>query len=479
MKRYQDPAWTDGMAVSLDYNYAMADFVGRVGLTSQELQALNPRLSSLHEDLSARREDGRLGFFKLPYQTEILEEVQKLAKPLFEWCWDLVVLGIGGSALGTQALYQALCHPQHNRLSPARRQHKCGLHILDNVDPDYCYGVLDGLDLRRVAVNVISKSGGTAETLAQFLFLYQLLKGRIGEDRLRQRLILTTDPEKGVLRRLAEREGFKTLPVPPEVGGRYSVLSAVGLLPAVVAGINADELLAGARYMDVRLKTAVPEENLAYRLAALFYLFATAKSRPMLVFMPYARSLASLGDWFCQLWAESLGKAHDLEGRLVHAGSTPVRALGTTDQHSQLQLYIEGPPDKLITFVEVGNFNHRVEIPALWGDQDDLGYLGCRSFNELLQTEYTATAFNLMRAGRPNLTIKVPEINPFTLGQLFMLLETATVAAGFLFNVNPLDQPGVEGGKKTTYGLMGRPGFEAYQQEFASSPPLREEYLVK
>jgi glucose-6-phosphate isomerase len=479
MKRYQDPAWTGSMAVGLDFNYAMADFVGEHGLTDADLAALQPRLEALHADLAARREDGRLGFFQLPYQTDILTDIKRVTKPLLEWCWELVVLGIGGSALGARALHQALCHPQHNFMPFNRRHQKCSLWVLDNVDPDLCYGMLDGLDLRRTAVNVISKSGGTAETLAQFLFVYQVLKSRVGEDKVRQRLILTTDPEKGVLRRLALQEGFKTLPVPPEVGGRFSVLSAVGLLPAAAAGIDIEELLAGARYMDVRLKHALPADNLAYRLAALYYLFATAKACPLLVFMPYASSLASLGDWFCQLWAESLGKKTDLEGRVVHTGSTPIRALGATDQHSQLQLYAEGPFDKLITFVEVENFKHQVEIPARWVENDDLAYLGGRSLNELIRTEYAATAFSLMRAGRPNLTLKVPEVNAFTMGQLIMLLETATVAAGFLFHVNPLDQPGVEAGKKITYGLMGRPGFEDERAKFAQAPPPREEYLVK
>jgi len=479
MKRYQDQAWTAGMAVSLDYNYAMADFVGERGLSPQALQELAPRLEGLHAHFSAGREDGSLGFLKLPYDTELISRVKQLTKPLFDWCREFVVLGIGGSALGARALQQALCHPQHNYLPMARRHFKCGLWILDTIDPDYFYGLLDGLDLRRAAVNVISKSGGTAETLAQFLFIYKILQSRVGKSVLRDRLILTTDPSKGVLRRLADREGFRTLPVPPEVGGRYSVLSAVGLLPAAMAGIDLDELLAGARFMDVRLKNAPPQDNLAYRLASLYYLYATAKSCPMLVFMPYATSLASLGDWFCQLWAESLGKKLDLNGNVVHAGSTPVRALGSTDQHSQLQLYAEGPFDKLITFLEVENFQHKVEIPSLWADQDDLGYLGGRSLNELLLTEYAATSFNLMRAGRPNLTLKVPEVNAFTMGQLIMLLETATVAAGFLFNVNPLDQPGVEAGKKTTYGLMGRAGFENFQQEFAQAQPKREEYVLK
>ncbi|MGA9754585.1 MAG: hypothetical protein WBV23_05530, partial [Desulfobaccales bacterium] len=249
-------------------------------------------------------------------------------------------------------------------------------------------------------------------------------------------------------------------------------------LPAFLAGIDVEELLAGARFMDQRLNDADPDRNPAYRLAALFYLYATAKARPILVFMPYASTLAGMADWFGQLWAESLGKQRDLQGNPVHAGSTPVRALGATDQHSQLQLYMEGPPDKLITFLTVGKFKNHLEIPDLYPDQEALSYLAGHSLNELLRVEQQATAFNLMKAGRPNLTLNLPEINPFTIGQLIYLLEVVTVAAASLFGVNAFDQPGVEGGKQTTYGLMGRPGFENHQREFTDALPALEKYRI-
>jgi len=478
MKRYEDPAWVQSMSLNLDHNYAMAEFLGESGLTEADLQALAPRLAACHQDLAAERQSGRLGFMELPYQGQVVKEIRQVAKPLLEWCWDLVVLGIGGSALGARALRQALCHPQHNKFPMARRQHKLGLWIADNIDPDYFYGLLDGLDLRRTGFNVISKSGHTAETLAQFLWIYRLLQSRLGEAKARERLVITTDPDQGPLRRLAVREHLASLAVPPNVGGRFSVLSAVGLLPAVLAGIEVEELLAGARFMDQRLQGADPDHNPAYRLAALFYLFATAKSRPLLVFMPYASTLAGMAAWFCQLWAESLGKLRHRQGNVVHAGSTPVPALGTTDQHSQLQLYMEGPADKLITFLTVDKFKHHLEIPDSYPHEEALGYLGGHSLNELLRLEQQATAFNLMQAGRPNLTLRLPEINPFTIGQLIYLLEVVTVAAAFLFGVNAFDQPGVEGGKKTTYGLMGRPGFENERRQFAEAPPALEKYRI-
>lgn len=477
MKRFQDAKWVASQAIILDYNYAMHDFVGEHGLKEAELEALAPRLAALDQDLAAGRQSGRLGFLDLPYQFEVLKEIRHVAKPILEWCWSFVVLGIGGSALGARALHQALSHPQHNLFPLARRQHRPSLWVADNIDADFFYGLLDGLELRRTGFNVISKSGSTAETLAQFLFIYRLLKGRVGADKARERLIVTTDPEKGPLRRLVAREGFSSLSIPPNVGGRFSVLTPVGLFPAALVGIDLEELLAGARFMDQRLKNAPPRQHLAQRLASLYYLFAALKKRSILVIMPYATALTGLADWFCQLWAESLGKKFALDGTVTNAGTTPVRALGVTDQHSQLQLYSEGPQDKLITFLEVEKFQHELKLEDLFADPD-LSYLGGRSLNELFQAEKRATAFNLMKEARPSLTLRLPEINAFTIGQLIYLLEVVTVTAAGLFKVNPLDQPGVEGGKKTTYGLMGRPGFETFRQEFENAPAPLEKYLI-
>ncbi|MGA9755681.1 MAG: hypothetical protein WBV23_11125, partial [Desulfobaccales bacterium] len=228
MKRYEDPKWVQSMILSLDHNYAMAEFLGEPGLKETDLDSLAPRLRAFHQDLAVQKKSGQLGFMELPYQDQVVKEVRRIAKPLLEWCWDVVVLGIGGSALGARALHQALCHPQHNKLPMARRQHKVGVWVADNIDPDYLYGMLDGLDMRRTGFNVISKSGNTAETLAQFLWIYQLLKGRVGEVKARERLVLTTDPEKGPLRSLVAKEHLASLAVPPNVGGRFSVLSAVG-----------------------------------------------------------------------------------------------------------------------------------------------------------------------------------------------------------------------------------------------------------
>lgn len=465
--------------ITVDYNYTMSEFLGAAtGLKHEEFEDLQPRLEQVDQQLKDWRASGEVGCFDLPYNTDLVKEVKDLVRKSKEWCRDVLVLGIGGSALGARALQQALCHPSHNYFPIGRRQYHSRLFVADNIDPDCFYGLLDDLELKRLLVNVISKSGSTPETMAQFLFVYKLLEGRLGKAHARESFVITTDSDKGGLRRLAELEGFPSLSVPANVGGRFSVLSAVGLFPAALAGIDIEGLLAGARFMDQRLQAAPVAANLAYRLAACYYLAFSQKGRAIQVFMPYAGSLTGLADWLCQLWAESLGKKMTLDGSLVCTGPTPLRAVGATDQHSQLQLFMEGPADKFITFLEVEKFKQSLPIPAAYPEIEGMDYLGGKTFAELLAAEKQATAFNLMKAGRPSLTIKIPEINAFTIGQLIYLFEVTVVAMGGLLKINPFDQPGVEGGKETTSSLMGRRGYEAQGEELEKAPPLLDKYLL-
>ncbi|MDQ7052017.1 MAG: hypothetical protein Q9P14_03645 [candidate division KSB1 bacterium] len=240
------------------------------------------------------------------------------------------------------------------------------------------------------------------------------------------------------------------------MGGRFSVLTPVGLLPAAVAGIDIRAMLAGAADMDRRCQSADLRDNPAYQFAALHYLANQRHGKPQAVMMPYADCLYDLADWFRQLWAESLGKARDLNGREVQVGQTPIKALGAVDQHSQVQLYIEGPNDKLFTFLRVEQFRREVKIAPNFGAYRSYGYLGGKSLNQLLNVEQQATAEALAAHQRPNLTLVFPKVTPGVLGQFFFMLEVATAFSGGLYHIDPFDQPGVEHGKKLTYRMMGR-----------------------
>jgi len=253
------------------------------------------------------------------------------------------------------------------------------------------------------------------------------------------------------------------------VGGRFSVFSSVGLLPAAVVGIDIEELLAGAAYMNEICTTSDLFQNPAYLNATLQYL-ADKKGKPMSVMMPYADSLKEIADWYRQLWAESLGKRVSLDGKTVHVGPTPIKALGATDQHSQMQLYIEGPFDKVITLIGVKDFGAEAKIPKAYKEIGELGYLGGHSLKGLLQAEMLATEMALTKNNRMNCTITLSEVNAFTIGQLLQMLMIQTAFAGGLYNIDPFDQPGVEHGKQYAYGLMGRKGYEGKKKEV-------EEYL--
>jgi glucose-6-phosphate isomerase len=312
---------------------------------------------------------------------------------------------------------------------------------------------------------VVSKSGGTAETMAQYL----IVRGRLQDAGLplAEHLVFVTDPTKGALRPIASAEGIPALDIPPEVGGRFSVLTAVGMLPAALIGIDVVELLAGAQDMVRRTEARDVTRNPAGAWAVLQWLADTRAGRGIHVMMPYADSLRDIASWFVQLWAESLGK---IRADASHTGPTPLPALGATDQHSQVQLFMEGPLDKTVTFIAVQEPATDIMIPRLHADVPDLAYLGGHSLGELLNAERSATAGALAARGRPSATIELDRVDPWHLGSLLMFLEIATAYAGALYGINAFDQPGVELGKRFTYGMMGRPGFEGARKEFSALP---------
>jgi glucose-6-phosphate isomerase len=331
--------------------------------------------------------------------------------------------------------------------------------VLDNIDPSIMRNVLKRVDPRRALVNVISKSGNTAETLAQYLVVRAWLDEALGEAASRH-LVFTTDPEAGALREIATRESIATLDVPPDVGGRFSVLSPVGLLPLALVGIDIEALLAGAARAIEQAAGAEFEQNPAALFAGLMWAADTTAGSRIHVLMPYSDRLREFGAWYCQLWAESLGKKLDRQGSLVHGGPTPLAAVGATDQHSLVQLFMEGPHDKVVSFITVDDPGCDVPIPDLPDLPEAAAYLPGHTLGGLLDAEYQATAQALAEAGRMNLTLGLPDLAPATVGELVMFFQLAVGYAGVWYGVNPFDQPGVELGKRLTFAAMGRPGYE-------------------
>ena len=456
MPDYRRRTTREAMSVRLDVNGMMADTVGAAGVAREEVEGLGARLSEVTHALKGRRSAGELPFYDLPYQKDALTRIKALAADVRGEADTLVVLGIGGSALGTKTLVDALAPTSHR------------IVVADNVDPWSFGALLDSLDLSRTTFNVISKSGETAETMAQFLIVRDLLLRTLGAVDYTKRVIITTDADSGALRQVVHDEGFRDLVVPAGVGGRFSVLTSVGLFPAAVAGVRVDDVLAGAAWMDTRCQDADLWKNPGHLLGTLLYLADARHKQNVVVMMPYSDRLPRLAAWFAQLWAESLGKAETLEGLPAHVGQTPVAAVGATDQHSLLQLLAEGPVDKVVIMLRVEDHGREIPIASAYADLESIGYLGGKGLGHLLNLEQRATELALIKAQRPVITLSVPQINAFTLGQLFYLFEVAVVFAGSLYRINPFNQPGVEESKRLTYGQMGRKGYEQKRAEVES-----------
>jgi glucose-6-phosphate isomerase len=351
--------------------------------------------------------------------------------------------------------------------------------VLDNPDPEKVTATLETVDLSRTLVNVVSKSGQTAETAANFLVVRDAMEQALGADQARKQIVATTDPETGLLRQMSDQEGYRTFPVPPGVDGRQTVLSAVGLIPAALAGVDVHAMLAGAAAMRARASSPDVRQNPAYLLAALSVIADQRHGKSMLVTMPYADALFGVSDWLRQLWAESLGKKLSVDNEVVYAGQTPIKALGAIDQHSQIQLYTEGPNDKLIQLIAVESYRDTVNIPNPPEDMPELGYFTGGELGQLLDRERLATSWALTKAERPNLTISIPTIDAAILGEFFYLFQLQTVMAGALFTVNPFGQPGVEAGKNATYALMGRSGYEDLKEELLAVPDDASSFVLR
>ncbi len=466
-------AKTKPSALRFDYNNMMADYVGSAqGFTDKDLKDARAAFETVAEG----RGKGMMGWTELPYnQAEIVADIKAEARRIRKSYDSFVVLGIGGSALGPTAVFQALCHLRHNELKRAKRKAP-KFYVEDNIDPERMAALFDVIDLKKTMFNVVTKSGATSETMAQYLAVTDRLKSELGAD-LKDHVIATTDAERGNLIKIVREQGLKSYVIPDGVGGRFSELCPVGLLPAAVLGIDIAGLLKGAAYMDRLCKKSDPGKNPAL-MAALLSVLSMERGKNISVMMPYADSLKYMADWYCQLWGESLGKSVDLSGNKVYAGQTPVKALGVTDQHSQVQLYTEGPFDKVLTFLAVDNYRTKYTIPHGCEDIPDVSFLGGHTFNELISAELAATEYALTKAERLNNTITLPEVSAHTVGQLLYFYELQTAYAGAMLGINTFDQPGVEEGKNATYALLGKSGYDAKREELSSRPQKSDKYIV-
>lgn len=377
--------------------------------------------------------DSKIGFFNVTDREELLTSCKELhSKFKNKKCF--VQVGIGGSSLGPEMLVTAL------------KKSDCQFQFINNIDPDRIYDQLNQIEVKETLFYFVSKSGGTAETMAGFSIISNLLieKG-IKEEDFKDHYVFATDPVKSELLDLGKELGVDCLEIPSNVGGRFSVLTPVGFLPALFAGLDCDALLKGANQLKKELLNEDLKNNSLVQ-AASFLMDQKSKGRNQTVMMPYSSKLRDLGFWFVQLWAESLGKKLSLSGDTVFEGLTPIPGYGATDQHSQVQLFMEGPHDKVMIMLQVNKFDHDFSLKNNF-NASRLKMLSKHSLSGLMEAEFAGSLMALKEQERPYIHLEIPKNNEESMGAMILFFESLTAIMGSALNIDPFDQPGVELGK--------------------------------
>lgn len=439
----------------LDATALTAAGLGDAGPDDQAIADMADPARRALEAILARRAE--VGSFELPDDRRCARTCMDFARGVDPAIDTVVVLGIGGSSLPGRALYQALA-PAYDLLAPRSAGMPRRLVFADNIDPVTFGVLLERMPVERTLWLAISKSGTTAETCAQLLIVLE----RGG------RVACVTDPAGGAIRAIAASRGLPAFDIPPAVGGRFSTLTPVGLLPAALAGLDVAGILDGARRMRDRVVTPDLATNPALLLAALLHHHHVVRGRSSHVLVSYVDGLAGVVDLAGQLWAEALGKAK--------AGPTPIGARGATDHHSQLQLWAEGPDDKVYLTLGVADRGRELAIPH--ATHPELAYLGGHGLGQLLDATQLATTSSLVRRGRPVGKLTLARCSAEAIGELVMLLEVASVVGGPLYGVDPFGEPGVEDGKRLAFAALGRPGYEALAVELSKAPSPDRRYVV-
>lgn len=439
----------------------------KFGLKPEELTQFLPVLTSAIKEVKAAKASQQYGFAKLPHATAEVSQIKMLADEIVSKYNSVVLIGIGGQDLGVRAVNRALGHQFRNFTKEARKGYPQLFFIGNTTDPEPIYELLDLIDLNTTLIIMSSKSGNTVEQMASFLILRDKLIDTVGVVRAKEQILTITDAKTGTLRQITDLEGYRSVSMPDDVGGRYSVLSIAGLLPLACVGVEIERLLEGARdidQLDDRGVEVASDNYAGVSLAAQYayhqYLAYERHQIHQNVLFMYSYKMREIGSWYRQLWAESLGKRLNRLEEEVNLGPTPISSLGPTDQHSQCQLYMEGPADKIFTFVRVKNVPRDIVLPDAYPDLEGVNYLKGINLQKILLAEQEATAEALARAGKPSVLLELSELDAYSLGQLLYFFELATVYAGALWNINPFDQPGVELGKKLMFQKLGRKGFE-------------------
>lgn len=428
-------------SLSLDTSFLYSHLDTHHCITPETQAHTQPRVSGALGTVNQRRTAGEYGFIEVLRDRSYLEEVENVVDEV-SWAKTLVVVGVGGSDLGARTI-QNVFQQRESRLNVVFHG--------DSTDPEQIEQLWKKIDLETTVFNIVSKSGQTVETISQYVYWKQKYQEKTHD--WQKHFVFTTDPKNGVLHEEADKFGVTTLRIPPEVGGRFSVLTPVGLFPAMAMGVDVRALVDGA----LQIVDQDDQRRVAEKLAQTQYQLYMQETK-LTAIMPYSIQLEEFARWFRQLWAESLGK--DDQGIL------PIQSRGPADQHSQLQFYMQGSPLQSILFLRV---NHRdIPHPILEVDVEAVQYLAKHDFHEIINIEQEASALALFKVGRPSATLSVDRLDEYALGQLFMLFEYSVVCVAEMLGVDAFNQPGVEESKQMMYALLGRDGFEEKRQEIES-----------
>ncbi|WP_342514745.1 glucose-6-phosphate isomerase [Sporosarcina sp. FSL K6-1522] len=440
--------------IRLDYSKVTPSF------GTDDLHYYQERIDVFHKAIrhSFESEHNSLGWVDLPVQfdKEELKHIKRAASKVKKTSDVLLVIGIGGSYLGSRAAIEMLTHSFYNLLPKEKRTTPQLFFVGHNLSSVYISDLMELLEGKDFSINVISKSGTTMEPAIAFRIFRQLLVDRYGEMGAKSRIYVTTDGVKGSLKTVATLEGYETFAIPENIGGRYSVLTAVGLFPIAVSGICIDELLRGARAARGELDQRDVTKNAAYQYAAIRNsLYKQGKTIELLV--SYEPNFHYFAEWWKQLYAESEGKNNK--------GIFPTSAIFSTDLHSLGQYIQEGRQDLFETIIQVQTPQKELVIETETSDFDELNYLGGRTVEFVKNKAFEGALLAHTEGGTPNLIIQIPEINPFTFGYLVYFFQLSCAMSGYLLGVNPFNQPGVEAYKKNMFHLLDRPGYEKKQVE--------------
>ena len=433
------------MTISFDYSNTLTF------MQQEELENLHEFVKVAHNKLHEKNGTGSdlLGWVDLPnnYDKGEFSRIKQAAERIRDNSDALIVIGIGGSYLGARAAIEALSHTFHNQMNNTTQVYFAG----QNISSTYVTHLLELLEGKDISINVISKSGTTTEPAIAFRIFRDYLEKKYGKEEARKRIYATTDKEKGALKKLADEEGYETFVIPDDVGGRYSVLTAVGLLPIAVAGLDIDQMMDGAATAARKYNNSDLFTNESYQYAAVRNALYS-KGKAIELFVNYEPSLHYVSEWWKQLFGESEGKDQK--------GLFPASVDFTTDLHSMGQYVQEGQRNLIETVLQVSKPKVNITIQEDPADTDGLNFLTGKTMDEVNKKAFQGTVLAHVDGGVPNMVVEMDNLNEFTFGELVYFFEKACAISGLLLGVNPFNQPGVEAYKQNMFALLGKPGFE-------------------